>query len=206
MPLIERNPPAAVVKAIVGARDHIGAFPPVACRAGLSRQGITFALPLQVFWLGLRSLESGAGLEAARWHGWRAFVAVKTKPVAMIEVVESRPPRRAYRFSGITAGPWVRVAASAVTKAERALGNETENYEPRLLVVPGLGAAALWLKPKRGRSDALIPILSMPWGRTGVLRPAESLLDGMRAAVPERSRDMARHLPRRRSPKGKRLS
>lgn len=90
--------------------------------------------------------------------GWRFIVEVEGEDIASAEAL-SRPDGR-FQFGGLNEGPLVSSFAAALRQVEF----REESLEPRLLLVPALNLAALWLtRPgemasRFAQEDAIVPI------------------------------------------------
>lgn len=121
-------------------------------RANLFALGL--AVPHGVWFLGLDELVAGATLDDARVVAQRFLVLDGSAPVASAEVPASDR-------SGIlvTEGPFVEATAAAVTSAEARV---RVDVEVALLRIPGLYLMALWLRPRDGGPDELVPLTPAP--------------------------------------------
>jgi hypothetical protein len=194
MPLLERPPPIAALRAMARSRQRVVSNPVIARRMKRSSE-LTFTLPHMVFRLTARVRMGPADLARAEPHGWRAFIDVDGKPGASIEVVPVGPSGRTFRISHVTSGEVVDSLARTIEAAERSLAGEPRSYEPRLLFVSGLRARALWLRPRRGKGDRLVPLVSTGPLRAGTACSAEEFFAAVRAETALRRSSAAMHRP-----------
>lgn len=143
--------------------------------AAAGPENLTTAAPHQVYSVGLRDLAAGRLLAAAQLRGWRYIVLKDERPLSSAEL---RGGAEAVTFSNFNHGPFVASTVEGVGRAEALDAVQQEDFEMRVLEVPGLYIVALWLHgpgdllmplpPTRGRlepyavyrEDALIEILS----------------------------------------------
>jgi hypothetical protein len=108
--------------------------------------------PHESYNLGLDSIEAKKGVAAAEPIGWRYLLAGGPAGRGLAAEVHSRPS--GYEFAGLNEGPFVQQVADQIEKLRGKIGNK--DYEPRLLRIPALYIAALWLKGKN--DDLFIPL------------------------------------------------
>lgn len=120
--------------------------------------GLALAAPHDVYSLGLRDLAEGASLDAATVDGRRFIVMDGDKPIASAELADQG------RGSGFqaTEGPYVESTAAALERADEDPELAEDDYEIRVLRIPGLYVMALWLKHEQGGTDVLIPLDPAP--------------------------------------------
>jgi hypothetical protein len=113
------------------------------------------ASPLPFYFLGIDALKAPDPLQAARIKGWRYPILGGIK--AGLAAVRSPAGSGPSEFAGLTHGLLVDRLLQACLLAEQALGTSAEQYQPRLLDVPALQYAALWLEaPTRRQFIALL--------------------------------------------------
>jgi hypothetical protein len=108
--------------------------------------------PHESFHLGLDSIEAKKGVAGAESIGWRYLLSGGPAGSGLAAEVHSRD--RGFEFAGLNEGPFVQQIADQIEKVRGQIGNK--DYEPRLLRIPALYIAALWLKGKN--DDLFIPL------------------------------------------------
>ncbi|MFD0331225.1 hypothetical protein ACFQZC_31490 [Streptacidiphilus monticola] len=128
-------------------------------------------------------------LDLAARTGWRFLIRDGEDVVAAAETAEDGSGHSVAYFAE---GPYPLSTLRALQQARLHAGPSATTYLPRLLSVPGLYMAALWLHPVLGPTqspDLLIPLAPAPLGVTAHLpHHAEELLAllalGRKALVP----------------------
>ena len=108
--------------------------------------------PHESYHLGLDSIEAKKGVAAAKSIGWRYLLAGGPAGRGLAAEVHSRD--RGYEFAGLNEGPFVQQVADQIENLRGKIGDK--DYEPRLLRIPALYVAALWLKGKN--DDLFVPL------------------------------------------------
>ncbi len=111
---------------------------------------------LPVYHMGLDELAEDGNLGAAAQTSWRYLLKCDDEVVASADAVFG--PNRKPVFSQVNEGPFVQGTVSAIQAADIEKGE----YEVRLLMVPALYTAALWLVDVTGGSDLAVPIAPCP--------------------------------------------
>jgi hypothetical protein len=186
------QPPAAALRAVLGALDDLDALSdahPVRSSAMRRATGpLTPAHPLPVHLLGPVVTDTGATpLAGARRTGWRFLIKEGDEVVAAADTLELlRAPDElgqsgeTHVFSHFAEGPYPASTLRALQQARLHAAGTPTTYLPRLLSVPGHYMAALWLHPvlsTQPTPDLLIPLVPAPLGVTAhVPHHAEELL------------------------------
>lgn len=114
----------------------------------------TQAVP--VYHLGLTDLAENRDITVAKQTSWRYLVKHNGEVVASADAVigaEGKPV-----FSHVNEGPLVNGIISAIQTANSQEILQEGEYEVRLLMVPALYVAALWLVDMTGGQDQAMPI------------------------------------------------
>jgi hypothetical protein len=137
---------------------------------------LSLTQPHQVFVLGADDLVAGRGLEAAQPTRWRYLVQEGDKIIAAASVL-SQGPGDAHDLSHINEGPFVASTADALEYVRSHPELTSGDFELRLLQVPALHTMAIWLHPRSGDGDLLVPLAPSPVAvPTGHAIPAAQLL------------------------------
>ncbi len=161
MSMIYQKEPAEVSKAIQSGLKKMarrGAFTTPLLRKGVidkAEEPIPVrALP--VYNIGLNDLAKGKDSSAAIQTGWRYTIQQNNEIVA--HAATTIDEKGAHHFAAINEGPIVRGMSKAIEFAEKQDVIKKGKYEVRLLIVPALYVAALWLVDKVANVDYAIPI------------------------------------------------
>ena len=145
----------------------------ISFRTSSSQIEHTSAVP--VYYLGLDGLKSRQDLSTAEHKGWRYIITHQNKGVASADAFIDEEGTAA--FSHINEGPLVEglVKALKIANVERVI--QEREFEARILMVPALYVAALWLYDTTGKQDYVIPFepTSDPL-RANVLIKAQDLM------------------------------
>jgi hypothetical protein len=90
----------------------------------------------ETWYLGLDAIEAKKGIAAAERTGWRYLLGGRV--AADVYVRDD-----GYKFAGLNEGPFVQQISDTIEKVRDQVGKD--DYEPRLLQIPALYIAALWL-------------------------------------------------------------
>lgn len=149
MPLVFKTEPSEikeVVKARVGEMTTKRAFrTPTLAKAMLEEAPIT-PVPTQaipVYNLGLKDLAEKGDLSSASQKSWRYLLKQEERIVASADAIIG-PDKKAL-FSHINEGPLVDGIAAALQTANENEEIKKGQFEARILTVPALYFAALWL-------------------------------------------------------------
>jgi hypothetical protein len=116
---------------------------------------ISVAAPHPVYFVGTDEIAAGRLLEAAALVGWRYILLVGERSMLAAEVAYDRESGQ-LEFSHTNDGPLVAGTLEGVRVAEELKEVRDADFELRLLEVPGLSIAALWLHAEG--QDLLMPI------------------------------------------------
>lgn len=162
-----------IISAALSRRTHRAAY--LTPLGGAPQAGS----PLPVYCLGLADAASAAPLARAIAVGWRyPIVGGANAGLANLE-----PAEDGYAFAGVSHGAFAARLVQAAYLAEEALGTTDAAYEPRLLEVPALGLAALWLN---GPDDRFIPLMEGQPPGTAPLRMIDDMEPVLKAALETR--------------------
>ncbi|MFC1411028.1 hypothetical protein ACEZCY_19260 [Streptacidiphilus sp. N1-12] len=179
------QPPAAALRAVIGALDSPNAVRAVRTAGMRRRTGVlTPAHPLPVHMFapapaGLPTAGASAptALAGARRTGWRFLIRDGEEIVA---AADTRETAEGQTFSHFAEGPYPLATLRALQQAKQHTAGSPTVYLPRLLSVPGHYMTALWLHPVLDPShsaDLLIPLAPAPLGITSHLpHDADELL------------------------------
>lgn len=149
------------------------------------------AAPHQVFFVGLRDIAAGRLLSAAHLKGWRYIVFEGERPLAAAELSGGG---EAVSFSNFNRGPFVVSTVEGVGRAEGLEEVREEEFELRLLDIPGLYVVALWL---HGARDLIIPLPPTREGLTPfAVYEEDAVLERLRAPAERRLNSDDRPRPR----------
>lgn len=159
-------------------------------RAAASPMGgsVGFGSPVPVYHIGLDSVTNQADpLTAARQTSWRFPVigAGAGSPAGLVTVRETATDPS---FEGLSHGVLAQNFLRAASLAEQTFGSSPDVFDPRLLEVPALQYAALWLVG--GGTNHFIPLLdgnppgSAPLSVINDILPALKARVGYRANAP----------------------
>jgi hypothetical protein len=133
---------------------------------------------LPVYHMALDELAEDGDLGAAVQTSWRYLLKVDDEVVASADAVFGL--NRKPVFSQVNEGPLLQGTVSAIQAADVERGE----YEVRLIMVPALYTAALWLVDGTGGSDLVVPIAPCPSDLTPDKPiPVEKLLAVLRDAA-----------------------
>ena len=197
MAITMRNAPrggAALLAAHVTDMVRAKAIPK-GMSAELHPERVSHSEPHPVYVATLDDLAAGKLLDAAKQTGWRYLLVQNNVAVGEAEVGARRTGARGARggaktakleFLGLTHGPFTDATIDALNAAERLPKVAKADYELRLLKVPAVYLAALWLHG--GDADIVIPMGDPPGGlkknraytEAGVIRALRSTVERTR--------------------------
>jgi hypothetical protein len=115
---------------------------------------LSITAPHPVYFVGLTDVAEGRLLSAATLTGWRYLVLAGEEPIGAASVTV-RADDENLQFSHISHGPFVRNTIEGISRAESLAEVQSNDYELRLLDIPGLYVVSLWL---HGNDDRIIPL------------------------------------------------
>jgi hypothetical protein len=143
-------------------------------------EALSYSEPHPVFYVPLDALAGGKLLDAATQTSWRYLLVQDDMAIAEAELSAghrvAKSAVKALKFLGLTHGPFTAATIDALAAAERLPQVASGDFELRLLKVPAVYLAALWLHG--AKDDLLIPMGDPPGG----LKPNEAYTE---AAVKE---------------------
>lgn len=142
-------------------RTHTGPTPQAARAVGGTGTQVTVVLPHPVFDLGLDQVLASVDLTQARSSGWRYLVMQGPSAIAAAEVTTDAVGQ-ALSVSSVNRGPFVEATHAGIREAERLPPVQSGSFELRLLRIPALYIAALWLKDIADDADTIIPLAPAP--------------------------------------------
>lgn len=158
-------------------------FPEVARRGVRVRSrnadGVPELPPVPCFHLGLDMLADDEPLRLAQQTGWRYIV----EPGNAVGMAKLSSGTGGTRYEGLAQGLLVERYRAALALAQELLGADHHAYEPRLLDVPALSFAALWLK---GPQDWFIELLDGVPPGTAALQVVDDILPELRHRAAKR--------------------
>ena len=119
-------------------------------------ENLRAAAPHKIYFVGLQDVAGGRLLSSAKLTGWRYIIVKGDYPMAAAELGTDESGG-GLEFSQLNQGPFVSSTVEGVSLAERLDEVLSDNYEPRLLRIPGLFVIALWLHGQT-QNDLLIPL------------------------------------------------
>lgn len=162
------TPPATALAAVAGALDHLqtrnalamGGGGPTRGPRALARVGhgrLTAAAPHPVYTLTLEQLARGAGLQEAQLVGWRYLLEDDGgRVLGFAETTPEQGGGAPVTLRALGTGGGAQAVRDALVDLEaRDLGDH--DRELRLLRVPALSIAALWLAAPGGDLMAVLP-------------------------------------------------
>jgi hypothetical protein len=112
------------------------------------------AIPM--YTIGLKDLSTAADLSSADQKSWRYLIKQGETVVATADAIHG--PENKAMFSDINEGHLVNGLALAIQAANNNDQMKTGQFEARLLTIPALYFAALWLTDPTNKTDLIIPI------------------------------------------------
>jgi hypothetical protein len=180
MGLTAKAPPAGGSGIIREALANLASGPPTDLEslAAGAPSNLNIAAPHPFYFVGLTDVAEGRLLAGAILKGWRYIVLQDDETIGTANLIVSEQDQ-SLQFSHISHGPFAQNTVEGIRRAESLPDVANDDYELRLLDIPGLYVVALWL---HGVDDKLIPL--PPTNR--VLEPYKSYSEGeMTAALRE---------------------
>lgn len=115
---------------------------------------------LPVYHLGLSDLAESPDIKASIQTGWRYPIRQNGEILAHAETDIDQSKK--HFFAGIHEGPFAEGVTEALKAAEEQSEIKAGNFEVRLLFIPALHVAALWLVDKKDNSNFAVPIEPTP--------------------------------------------
>ena len=166
MSLIFKSEPsevAEVIKNKLGQMASMRAFRTPQLARAISKETAKPPVPTQalpVYHIGLADLVKNCDHEAATQTGWRYLLKHEDEVVASAETVMG--PDQKPVFAQVNEGPLVKGTVSAIQVASAHKDLKNSKYEVRILMIPALYTAALWLVDITGGHDMAVPIAPAP--------------------------------------------
>ena len=169
MPIISRNIPRQGAARLAGHLTELFREKRSSSKMPEMRlEDLSHSEPHPVYYAPLDALADGKLLAAATQASWRYLLVQDDAAVAEAELSVGR--RRGAKgvgakpleFLGLTHGPFTAATVESLGAAERLPQVEAADYELRLLKVPAVYLAALWLHG--AKDDILIPMGNPPGG------------------------------------------
>lgn len=163
MPIIPSQPPEQVFETTRSTLKELANGPTfrVGSLEGVRTCNLTLWAPHQVYTFALEDLAQGKGLEAARHVAWEYFVEQDKSVVATAEVGVGEAGGAKNSFL-LTGRAWAQAEKDAWLAASKLSQVRRGSFEARLLRIPALNAAAVWLTGGHGREDVVIPVKPAP--------------------------------------------
>jgi len=111
--------------------------------SGISTGELTAALPHPVYFVGVNDLAAARLVDAAVFSGWRYIILHHDRPLLSAGVTFSSNTE-SLEFSHASAGPFVAGTIEGIRRAGKLKKLEQDDFELRLLEVPGLAVVSLW--------------------------------------------------------------
>ena len=175
MPIISRNVPRPAAARLVAhltelMREHKA---PPGMRVEMHLEKVSHSEPHAVYFVPLDALAQGTLLAAATQTSWRYLLVQDDEPIAEAELSvgssgakagksTKRAGLKPLQFLGLTHGPFTGATVEALHAAERMPKVAAADYDMRLLKIPAVYLAALWLHADN--DDILIPMGNPPAG------------------------------------------
>jgi hypothetical protein len=150
------------------------------------------AVPHPVYAVGLEQIAQRELLSSATLVAWR-YLLLDDQQVRCAVEVDVRAEDRQLNFSHINRGPFVANSVQSITVAETLAPVQQDDYELRLLKIPGLYLLALWL---HGPDEIILPIApSIPGVVSNVPYSESDLLTLLQPIAEARLRQEGNDLP-----------
>jgi hypothetical protein len=170
MPLTLATPPATCIGEVTGALDKMNAQTAAAAALGgaavgpvalnrSARASMTAAAPHPVYRLGLDDLVAGHGLDAAVLAGWRYLLEDGHRVLGFAETTPEKDTKVAFR--AFNTGTFGQATRDAIEAADQLTFVQRDDFEVRVLRVPGLSLTALWLSSATAE-DAFVVLPPAP--------------------------------------------
>ena len=150
------------------------------------------ASPVPFFHLSIDQLAGVDPLGTATMTGWRYPIVGGIKP-GLADVRGPTGGGAGSQFGGLSHGLMAQRFLEAAILAEQQLGDSAEVYQPRLLDVPALQYAALWLESPTGRR--FVPLLEGRPAGTAPLKLVDDIVTDLRSRASARAQQTATPAP-----------
>lgn len=127
----------------------------------LAPDQVTLSSAHEIHNVGLDAVAGRRPLAESPTVGWRYLVETPAGIVASSEVAADAGGRPT-AFAQLNEGPFVESTAHSLADVERIPQVESGTYEVRMLRIPALYVAALWLKDLDGGNDLIVPLVPAP--------------------------------------------
>jgi hypothetical protein len=174
MPITSRNAPRpASARLIAHVTDMLREKKSLpGARVEMRLEKMSHSEPHPVYYVTLDALAQGKLLDAATQTSWRYLLVQDDAAIAEAELSaggkstgklkSKRASAKPLTFLGVSHGPFTDATVDALHAAERLPKVAAADYELRLLKIPAVYLAALWLH--RADDDILIPMANPPGG------------------------------------------
>jgi len=168
MPIILRNIPRQGAARLAGHLTELFREKRSSSKMPAMRlEALSHSEPHPVYYVPLDALANGKLLAAATQTSWRYLLVQDDAAVAEAELSVGRrgakgAAAKPLEFLGLTHGPFTAATIESLGAAERLPQVAADDYELRLLKVPAVYLAALWLHG--AKDDILIPMGDPPGG------------------------------------------
>jgi hypothetical protein len=125
--------------------------------------GVVAPIPQQaipVYNMGLSELAEGKSFNTAKQNAWRYIIKQSDEVVASADVAVGPEGKQA--LAQVNEGPLVAGTIEAIKAANAQETVKNGQYEARLLMIPALYVAALWLVDTAGKLDYMMPVKPTP--------------------------------------------
>lgn len=146
------------------------------------------AQPVPFYHLPLDKIDSNDPLAFATSTGWRYPIVGGDRPG--LADIRGDEGSTGSKFAGLSHGILAKRFLEASTLADTQLGDGAEEFEPRILDIPALGYAALWLLGQQ--SQRFISLLEGNPPGTAPLQMVTDIVPQLRAVASKRVLDHAR--------------
>jgi len=168
MPIISRNLPRQGAARLAGHLTELLREKRAPSKMPEMRlEHLSHSEPHPVYYVPLDALAGGKLLDAATQTSWRYLLVQDDAAVAEAELSVGRrgakgAAAKPLEFLGLTHGPFTGATVEALGAAEQLPQVAAADYELRLLKIPAVYLAALWLHG--AKDDILIPMGNPPGG------------------------------------------
>jgi hypothetical protein len=115
---------------------------------------------IPIYSIGLSELSEGKNLGVAKQNTWRYLVRQSGKVVANADIAINPEGKQA--LAQVNEGPLVAGTTKAIEAANAQEKIKSGQYEVRILMIPALYVAALWLVDSTNKIDFVMPVEPTP--------------------------------------------